>query len=330
MNSILKKIIVSTAGLLIGSTACGIILTHAFETAETESNENELIPLTNAENTSALENTKSVQMTTVPDDGIFLTDYTTAQETNDQKTVWHKMLNSIDYYDTISGTTVYNVGDITNCTVVNFESDIISGKARTTVAEVNMDNPKQTLAATGISYSDCDVESDITIISDGEDVYYLDNSELSYFVRDNAAVKRENMSAVSDEERYWINENGEPCCFLRNDATNTGYAKRCIFSQELAIGYLHDFNLWTVDSIEKYNGRKCYIVSGTAEDEYGAKLNVEKFELYVDFETGVLLKYEGYSSSGELTRFLYTDNIKIDEGVSINEEIDLSMYKKKS
>ncbi len=235
------------------------------------------------------------------------------------------MLNSIDYYDSISGTTVYNVGkDINNCMVINFESDVETGKAFTTVEQINSSKPYELFDET--SAAEFNLKSNVTIVSDGESVYELDNLKKTYTLDNNAAVKREDTSSIPDDERYWINEDGEPCCFYRGDATNTGYAKRCIFSQELAIGYLHDFNLWSVDSIEEYNGRKCYIISGTADEEYGKKLNVEKFKLCVDFETGVLLKYEGYSSDGELTHFLYTDNIKINEGISPIIMPNLSKY----
>lgn len=46
MNSILKSIIALAIGLIIGLSACKVLLTHAFETAKAESKANELITLT--------------------------------------------------------------------------------------------------------------------------------------------------------------------------------------------------------------------------------------------------------------------------------------------
>ena len=283
--------------------------------------------ISNSTSTSASENPENVKdAANLADDTLPANHDTIISKKSEKDMVWHKMLNSIDYYDTISGTTIYNIGnDVTNCLLVNFSSDLVHGKAYTTAVSVSTDKPQELLSAESITKSSPD--SSVTIFCDGEDVYTLDNTAKSYTVDENFAVKRENVRPIADNERYWVNENNESCCFYRSDATNTGYAKRCIFSQELAIGCLHDFNLWSIDTIKEYNGRKCYVISGTPEEEYGKKQGVENFTFYVDYETGVLLRYEGYSSSGELVRFLYTDNMEIDEGVYINEKIDLSMYK---
>ncbi len=233
------------------------------------------------------------------------------KEYSDQEMVWHKMLNSIDYYDSISGTTVYNVGrDVNNCVVVDFESDVVSGKAYANVSQVNANEPYKLLNTTN------SLKNNITVISDGKDVYELDNINRTYDLKNGYAFTREETSVIPDDERYWIDENGDSCCIYRSNATNIDYAKRCVFSQEMAIGYLYDFDLWTVDEIGEYNGRKCYIVSGKPDEEYGAKLNVDNFTFYVDYETGVLLKYEGYSSDGVITDFLYTDNIEVNKGIS--------------
>ena len=74
--------------------------------------------------------------------------------------------------------------------------------------------------------------------------------------------------------------------------------------------------------------------SGTAEEDYGSKFNVSTFELMVDVNTGVLIQYIGYDDNGEISDYIYTENISFEnkadkvETFSNNELTGYEEYQK--
>lgn len=112
--------------------------------------------------------------------------------------------------------------------------------------------------------------------------------------------------------RVTVEDNGNPSYHYRTDITNTYLASVSLLPQEMTFGFLTDFDVWDVERTEEYVGRKCYIVSGKTNENYGQKLGVEKFTFYVDCETGVLLKYIGYDESQNIRSYIITENISFD------------------
>ncbi|MBR3536747.1 MAG: hypothetical protein IKN85_13055 [Oscillospiraceae bacterium] len=78
------------------------------------------------------------------------------------------------------------------------------------------------------------------------------------------------------------------------------------------------------------NGIVCYHVNGQTSEEYGKKLNVDTFDFYIDADTGVLIKYEGFDSNGVLSDFMYTNDLRFNSSAkpvlkyseSITEDYD--------
>lgn len=235
--------------------------------------------------------------------------------------ILHMMLNSIDYYNYASGTIAYaNPNDLSCAIVVDFQSDIPSSKSYSHIVQKNTELAKVNAA---INQTSLNVLTDVNmseyVLTDRE-VYYnadsgisLNNVERSYKDMSYATISRSNVSTISDDKRFEIDENGIPCYYYRANPTNVDDASICLFPQEMAFGFLLDFDLWEIDGSETYEGRDCVILSGKTNEDYGKKIGVEKFIFYVDKQTGTLLKYIGYNVDGEISDYMVSSNIRFDD-----------------
>lgn len=234
---------------------------------------------------------------------------------------YKKVLNSIDYFSCANGT---------------IETNMINGTDSIIEYNLNMAN------CTGYQHvigADFDIE---TIVSDFK-VYTIDNinKTRNYFLEVAKAKSDEcnNLGEVDTKERItnaidefktddsedmenleWV-----PVYHYRLNPTNLHYASTVsLFPQEIAFGFLANEELWEISDKTDFLGRKCIIISGITEREYGEKLNVEKFVMTIDNETGILLNFEGYDTDGYLTNYSKTTDINFDE-VEI-KKFDLSDY----
>lgn len=245
----------------------------------------------------------------------------TEAETGDSKEmIWHKMLNTVDYFDSVSGSFIYTISDINDVYEVTFNTDLNTSEAFSKISKIDAKNiNSDSLKA------NADISLDITktntfemsLYSDGENYYNINNTERAYTVDSNAVIKRENSVAEDDSSRYFIGDDGIPCYSYRADSTNAYLAKSCIFPQEMAFGFLTDLSLWEIADEDQYLGRECYIISGKTAESYGQKIGVSNFEFYVDKATGVLLKYNGYDLNGQLCDFLTATDISFDSSNDI-------------
>ena len=102
----------------------------------------------------------------------------------------------------------------------------------------------------------------------------------------------------------------------------------------MTFGYLANQNLWSINGTKVIDDKLCYHISGTAEEDYGSKFNVSTFELMVDVNTGVLIQYIGYDDNGEISDYIYTENISFEnkadkvETFSNNELTGYEEYQK--
>lgn len=220
--------------------------------------------------------------------------------------VWHMMLNSIDYYNNVSGTIVYSHGNADDVYLVDFQCDIPDSAAYSScylysagdAERIDPDELRNTESISNIT----------NYCGDGHNIMIL--SDRTYREMDYAIIKPEDALPIADEDRVTVEADGNPGFHYRADPTNIDSSSMCIFPQVFAMGFLYDTDLWEINGIVDYNGHECWQISGCTSPEYGAKLNVEEFDFLVDTKTGVLMKYEGRDKEGNLTDYMYSDNIK--------------------
>lgn len=248
--------------------------------------------------------------------------------------IWHKMLNSIDYYSKASGTVMYAGDDVEEAMLVDFMVDIDAREyyANTTDVSVDVDGNDQKLSM----YSDSSTPfSIVKRLSEKEtyatasEVIILNTNNSTYVVRPGAVLTRANTGTISDDERVEIDDNGMYHYRYRANPICASIAGTSLFPQEMALGYLRDFSSWDIKEHSEYQGRNCVVVTGKTDEEYQSKLNVSDFVFYVDSQTGILLKYLGYNFDGQIADYIIIDNLVVDSddiSVKLLDKASLANY----
>jgi hypothetical protein len=225
--------------------------------------------------------------------------------------IHEKMLNSVDYFDNVKGEFTYYKKK--NGVTYTVEYQIKLGN-----------NPKSYEKVLGAG-----VDEELVFDSDLATVQQIFNKDKtvqeSKIDKDefNAKLKLNKEKSKSPKTRYGTLD-GQKLYKYRSDPTMTGYAKNSIFPQEIALGFLEDYDTWEIKGKTSYLGLKALIIEGTFNDYYSNKHNAESFKLWIHEDTGILLKYEEYDANGEVVIYQKTDDIKI------NNTIDEQKFKLKS
>lgn len=276
------------------------------ETGFHEKENNQIVNLNNVEKTQ--------------DNSFRMTENAPDYDTADKDTVFHMMLNSIDYYDGVSGTMIFTSDNVNVVNVVEFQSVLSQAisysrftQCSTEYTEDLNSNDLITPEFENIIY--CKDGKKIDIVPDNKTYRYIDNS----------VITLDDAVPIDDEDRISVAEDGMPLYRFRNDPTNVLMSSMCLFPQDIAFGFLEDQDLWDITGIEESNDILCYQIHGNTSAEYGEKLNVSTFDFWVDVNTGVLVKYEGFDKNGDLSDFMYTKNLKYDESAESVSEFSENM-----
>ena len=210
----------------------------------------------------------------------------------EKENIFYKMLNSVDYYDTAEGSFSTVLGEEQLETEVEFISDL-----------------EEATGYEGVENKTVDTE---LYVADGTRQIF--NNEEETYVEDTEVIEQE-MEIPTDEDRIVEENDGSKTYNYREKISNLANADMVLAPQEITFSFLGDFSLWKIVGQEKYLGRKCVKIKGTTEEYYRQKLDVAKFTFWVDAETGFLLKYEGYNEKNELTDYIKTEEITINQPV---------------
>ena len=133
-----------------------------------------------------------------------------------------------------------------------------------------------------------------------------------------------------NQPRITIDEQGYTMNHTSMESSNTSNAKLSIQPSNLALSFIASQDHWDIQDVCDYLGRRCVVVRGTtADDYYVAKLKVISFTMVIDIKTGILLEFEGYSSSNKLVQYIRTTQIKIDDpGIDVLPKINVDFDQK--
>ena len=237
----------------------------------------------------------------------------------DKEDVYHLLLHTIDYFDSASGR-VYSYTVQNGC--ANMTDFSIS------MSEPSAYNYRRTYKIDDISriseeyFSKCELVQSTKHYCDRTSYYDTDELNDTHSEGQGICMKtfdelypedKRELFDIPDSQRVSYDADGERHTILMPDPTNMVDSSISLFPQSMAMGYFSDTDLWEIDGISEFDGRQCYEVSGTASSSYGEQQNVSDFNACIDCKTGVLLKFEGYDSSGQLRRYIYTENISFDD-----------------
>lgn len=238
--------------------------------------------------------------------------------------IFYMMLNTIFYFDKVSGTAIFKTDNPQILNVDEFQCSLHEAQEYSHVTQRYIEDEKN------ISISTLSPPiTEFMLYSQGVDEIIVNSNEKTYSIHHGGAITLDNVIKQTNENRLSNDENGIPVYNMLTTPTNIFSASMCIQPQEITFGYLSNFDLWNIVDVITLNGRTCYLIRGEAEEEYGSKFNVKNFEFIVDTQTGVLIKYEGYDCNGNISDFMYTENIEFEgnaNSVNLFDENDFIDY----
>lgn len=229
---------------------------------------------------------------------------------------YHKMLNAIDYYNTVSGSfkTNYLGGDNADETVVSYQVDMIHNLSQETVkgpyndSEVYASNNRLVY----VNHSDMSVTTSNQIFTKADELAGYNNYVMQT-QNDVEKAKTEFNKIFDDDNRVTVDENGDTHYLNRLNSTNLCIsASYSLLPQGLTFGYLSNQDMWEVSGDAEYLGRDAAVIKGTAGD-YGKKFNTATFEMIIDKETGILLELQGYDENGNPSEYIKTTEISFEQ-----------------
>lgn len=202
--------------------------------------------------------------------------------------LYHMMLNSIDYYRTAEGTMNYAIPD--GETEDSFQLDLVNG-----ISYERQDSPGQ---------NPCE----IFLADDTEYIVYSETK--TYMTRENPMLTNlQNDLIVSDNDRAWVDENGESFCITRPVSLSPGICSSCLFPQVYAMSVLGDFEKWQVTGTEIRLDRNCAVLAGSFQEF--------SFRLSTDVETGILLSYETFDPDGTRNGYFELTSLTVDAEIDV-------------
>lgn len=222
--------------------------------------------------------------------------------------IFHMMLNTVDYFNKASGTFIFNCSDPNNRTIVDFQTNMPDTTSYSEVKHIYVDG-----FSTPISMNSDSVTADQIVYCQNNDQITLNEENKTYNISPFSTHSLESCLPIKDEDRITTAPDGMPCYSYRSNPTNVEFSSMCLLPQEITIGFLQNQELWEIEGVKEFSGLDCYVIHGKTSEDYGAKLNVAEFEFLVDVNTGVLVRYEGFDANGNLSDFMYTENLKFDD-----------------
>ena len=203
-------------------------------------------------------------------------------EITDKESCFHKLLNCVEYYNYAAGKIETNMFN-GNLFTVEYWVDMCEGTGYQHVLSFDFDEE--------------------VFVGEGNvrTVGHSHNDEMVLPMH----YKSGDISTIEDDEKRITTYDGEPCHEYKVDPTNLHCSSTfSLYPQEMTFGFLENKDLWDITGRTEYLGREVVIVQGTTAPAYGQKLNVSTFTMTIDCKTGILLKFEGYGPSGELTKYM--------------------------
>ena len=197
-----------------------------------------------------------------------------------KKSIFFKMLNTIDYFDTAEGSIeICNEGDM-----------------KTSEFACNL------LTADAYEYSIRGNEiHEYYSSSNGE--FYEVFKERKLINKGLGSCNIEEAVPIPDSERITVAEDGINCYAYRADPTNTPTAREGLQPQELTFNFMTVEDNWDITGETIFLGRDCVVIEGSTNDYAEEKLGVYTFKFTVDKETGVLMKYDGFDADGNIISY---------------------------
>lgn len=262
-----------------------------------------------------------------------------------------KMLNSVDYYDQVSGNFITSDTSRPDlCDILSVQCDVTEGRTMETITRFDFWNtPAEVVdGAEPDGYVD-EYFGTFSVYTDGEQEYDLMlepnfSGVVNGYYRHGLYADKRIDGAQIDPQIYldWLSQNPDVKSYerewkavedgvqvWREDCTNTRVATSFLRPTELVTRLLLDTDLWEISGSEEFLGRNCVVLAGDIHIELGEQdenyyRQPGEFKMLVDEETGCMLKCLVYNVGGELSEWYVTRDIAFDGDAQEVAEVDFS------
>jgi outer membrane lipoprotein-sorting protein len=265
----------------------------------------------NADTISKNEHNQNSQMADSNTDGTVYTPPKKDENFKDmtKEEILTKMLNTVDYFETAKGEFKINYADTLGETLIEYELSL-NNKAG--------------------GYSK------VTYITEGAEkvttLYYKDGTR--WEIDENSGIYGEgkyseetqgNQSeTLKIEDAFSVDSRGSNVTYYR-ERPHIGQAGSSLFPYEIASNYTRDLNSWDIEKQnEELLGHNTLVIEGEID-----RRDFQSFRFWVDKDTGILVKYETYSSDGNLVDYLHPTKLEINVPIDSEKFIpNLEGYEK--
>lgn len=257
--------------------------------------------------------------TTINSNVLNMDSVVTEYDMSTKEGVLYKMLNSTDFYDKASGELIQS-GNTVSCNIVEFETDLDTAESYSHIRQCWLYNPNEVVegeAEQAELITDEYGTYDFLNYSDGVHIktHNLVSGKTYYL---SSAINRDMQEGFNSVREIYSDGEVFVEAEYKPSPTNCPYADDYLFPQKMVFDFLYNMDLWDLQGSETCLGRECTVIKGTADTE-----NTTDFTMYVDKETGVLLKFIGCNKNGELSQFLIVREIKFDDEADAVREVEI-------
>lgn len=167
-------------------------------------------------------------------------------------------------------------------------------------------------------------------ICTGDEIITFDDPNKTFMVAgcgqrvDNSRFKLE-----KPKDWYQKTEDGEKLYMSKASPFNLSSSRICLDPQEIAVGFLENYDQWNFKKGDSYLGLNTILIEGTFNYYYNTKFKADKFQITIDSKTGVMLKLRKYNSStNEDTGTVKVTNLDFNPNINDEEFVkDKTGYK---
>jgi outer membrane lipoprotein-sorting protein len=219
-----------------------------------------------------------------------------------KQSIQDKMLNSIDYFKSAKGSFRDYIKKDNSDDTIEFDVKL-NGKP---VSYVKVTNSQDSLES----------------IFDGDNYLSVNNKVKDYDV---SPVYKGDSNAPkppkSAKQRYRKGADGKiKSVILNSDPAFMGRASSVLYNQNVALGFLEDFNKWKIQGDDVFLGLPVTVIAGELPDGYKSRFDGTSFKIWVQKDTGIILNLEIYNDSNEVVAGIKVNDIQLNSNYTASDD----------
>jgi outer membrane lipoprotein-sorting protein len=204
-----------------------------------------------------------------------------------------RMLNAVDNFNTVQGTFREKFSPINLDQTIDFNISEVNGLGSYVKITDNLTKDTQEIS------------------SDGKSILTLNNKTKT----SNSTDVTKTLTGKIIGARESKTEKGEPVYNYRTDPAFSNIASEVILPQVYAFWLNDETNNYKVTGEDIFLGRNVTLIEGTHDAILAKKHNATQFNMWVDTETGVLLKLIETNANGEVTNSIEVSSISFNQNI---------------